>query len=184
MSKKPQKRTVGQLEDAIKQHFALELKSNPRRSRRNGHGLPLSAWMAGAPKTAKSKIDAVTSGKARYPYHLPGDGARTLARAIANRYDVTHVQAWLIEQYVVRHYRGAIRERGPIDAGTVNQPHSIDMGKTVLPWNALETICRTLGRSTSQLPLRALIDHQITNALLLLQLKESIERKTPMVCKI
>ena len=55
---------------------------------------------------------------------------------------------------------------------------------TFLARNVLDQICEELKTSTRQLPLRALIDEQVTQMLLLLQLKETIERKTPAVCKI
>lgn len=175
--------TICQLEDFIREHFELELKTNRRRILRNGDNVPLSAWMAGAQKTAKSKIDAVKNEQSRYPYRLPGDGARVLAWAIAHRYDVTKVQLSLIEQYVLQRYRGRYDDY-PNEAGLVNQPDGIDAGKTLSPMQALEAICKALGRSTQELPLRALIDPKVTNALLLLQLKETIERNTHRVCKI
>lgn len=178
-----QKTVAQQLKELIKQHIDRALPEHAHRATKKGNGMPLIAWMRGAPKHSASKINAVCEGIARYPYGSVGDGAIVLAKAIAERYDVTWVQLELIETYVLRRYRGKQRNRFRTWAGTVKE-QELAFHNTFLDRNVLDQICKELKTSTHQLPLRALIDEQVTQMLLLLQLKETIERKTPAVCKI
>ena len=178
-----QKTVAQQLKELIKQHMDSALPERTMSNAQNGDHLPLVAWMAGAPKHSASKINAVCEGFARYPYSTPGGGAKALARAIAERYVVTWVQLELIEIHVLRRYRGSERMMAPTWAGTV-KGQELAFHKTVLAKKVVHQICEELRTHPRQLPLRALIDEQVTQMLLLLQLKETIERKTPAVCKI
>ena len=178
-----QKTVAQQLKELIKQHIDRALPEHAHRATKKGNDMPLIAWMRGAPKHSASKINAVCEGLAVYPYSSVGGGAKHLARDIAERYDVTWVQLELIETYVFRRYRGIERQMAPTWAGTVKGQELV-YHNTFLARNVLDQICEELKTSTRQLPLRALIDEQVTQMLLLLQLKETIERKTPAVCKI
>lgn len=178
-----QKTVAQQLKDLIKQHMDGALPKRAMSDAKKGDRMPLVAWMAGAPKFSASKIKAVCEGFARYPYSTPGAGAKALARAIAERYDVTWVQLELIETYVLQRYRGRERLIAPTWAGTVKGQELV-FHNTLVSRNVLDQICKELKTRPRELPLRALIDEQVTQMLLLLQLKETIERKTLVVCKI
>lgn len=177
--------TAVQLQKILKEHIRCALKHNTNRGCRNGNRLPLSSWMKGAPAHSPSKIKAVSDGEARYPYRQIGHGALNLAAAIARRYDVTWVQRELIEIHVFARYRGNCPARLHPPAEMANDSTSdAYFHKSRLGRNVIDQICSNLKTTRSQLPLRALIDQRVTNMLLLLELKEAIELKTPSTCKI
>jgi hypothetical protein len=84
-----------------------ELPSNPRRGRRNGDQIPLSAWMAGAEGWHSSKISAVVSGSARYPYRSLAASRNVLRNRIASRYKICGAQLYMLNSYLEMRYRGA-----------------------------------------------------------------------------
>lgn len=172
------------LSEVIGEHIHGALPGSHRRHMRNGARLPLSAWMSGAPRNCHSKIFAVKNDEARYPYASAGEGANALARRISERYDVTLLQHSLIKYHVISRYRGREPDCPCTRLGTVNGPIELSFERGLLAVQALALVCKDHRISVIDLPLRALIDKRVTDLLLLLQLKETIERKTPMVCKI
>lgn len=164
-----------QLLEIVRQGFKDALPSAKNRWRRNGNGLPLTSWMKGAPAKCESKIIAVDECKARYPYTQTGAGAKVVAERIAKRFKTTWIQHSLIEDHVLKFYRGAnssfysYRQSEYIDEfGPDNTSHVTS--------DAFWMVCGKLRKQPHDLPLRVLIDARVTNLLLLMELTERTKR--------
>ena len=149
-------------------HIENELPRNKRRSKRNGAGNPLSAWMHGA-KGQGSKIIQVTEGKARYPYKSNVEALRTLAERIAKRYQITWFQYDALMRYLCDRYAG--RETHFFSACNPGM-----YGSTKIVGN-----CNKLGQmhhtSLSHMPLRSIIDPNVTNLVLMIQFEETFKKQ-------
>lgn len=95
--------TIQKLND---QHIATSPQNNIKRRRRNGHGLPLSAWMLGTRNEERSKIIAVTENRARYPYQTLGGAIYVIADRAMKGKQLTAIQRHDVLLYVARRYRG------------------------------------------------------------------------------
>ena len=165
----------GQLLQIVKQGFLSALPRSKTRGKRNGNDMPLTAWMRGAFDSHQSKILAVDAGQMKYPYHNIGGGARHLATRIANRYQVTWIQHYHIEEHVLRFYRGH-----ESDFTYKQSFYSADLqpkSTSEKTRYALFRVCDKLKKTTRELPLRVLIDPRVTNLLLLIELNERAKPK-------
>lgn len=162
----------GHLAALLRLHVASGLPRNHRT--RNGGGFPLSAWMLGAHRAAASRILSVDGNTARYPYKTQQDSSKVLFQRIARRYQITRVQAELLQQYINRRYAGQIKDYGlGWQAGVYGD--ELDMQDP--SWSgrgALDAACDKIKTNLYDLPLRAILDPHITNLLLLIQLNSVI----------
>lgn len=173
----------GHLAAALRTHFNHELPRNRNRGKRNGDGMPLSAWMLGANRSAVSKIQSVTDGTARYPYGTKTASIEALMWRIAERYQITTVQASLLCEHLNSRYSGridciemsvAIGLCGEYQWGDAPSRCAID---------ALRAVCAKIKKPFHLMPLRAILDPCITNLLLLIQLDGAIlcaKKQTPL----
>lgn len=149
-------------------HIENELPRNKRRSKRNGACNPLSAWMHGA-KGQGSKIIQVTEGKAYYPYKSNVDALRTLAGRIAKRYQITWFQYDALMRYLCDRYAG--RETHFFFAGK----QGIYGGTKIV--GDCDKLVEMYYTSLSHMPLRSIIDPNVTNLVLMIQFEETFKKQ-------
>lgn len=89
----------------LRSERSKELKPNAHRSKRDGNGCPLSAWMVGAPRNSQSKIMSVCNGEASYPYKTLTASSSVLCDRLAKRYNLVGAAHYALEHYVSRFYR-------------------------------------------------------------------------------
>lgn len=159
-----------QLVGIIRDGMKASLKD--RRGHTGVDGIPLVAWMRGAPLGSESKILTIING-VHLPYKHVGWATSDLAQRIASRYSVTWVQQSLIERYLFRRYRGRARWPARHCMGLVTDRGQLwDMDTAAE--GAIGDACGKLKVSISGLPLRVLIDRRLTDTLLLMQLNEAL----------
>lgn len=167
----------GQLAVLIREHFANALPAN-KNNRINGRGLPLSAWMLGAPPG--SKIMGVLGNRSRYPYTTYKASSEVLADRIAKRYGITLVQKSLLYEHVNRKYRGQA-ERWKLGVLIGTESTGPIYGESDFLYShcisRVRWACDRYGLDARDIPLRAILDERITNILLLIQLNELLRLK-------
>lgn len=127
----------------------------------NGGGIPLTAWMAGVPDKYPSKIIAVTSGLARYPYRTYGAGSfHVFLRLVKGRH-LTDIQHVLLSEAVGSHYRG----KDGIDFD------DYCAGMAMYPTRSFSVFCeiRKLiwSKRLSNVPLNFLLSEKLTDLILM-----------------
>lgn len=164
----------GQLAVVLRMHFANEIPANKKRERRNGDFMPLSSWMRGAKHGATSKIKSVTDGTARYPYRTNKASSEVLMDRIAKRHQITMVQTSLLAGYINRRYPGQIDLSGMSVAIGMFGESRWGEAPSRSAINSIEFACQKIKKPIHLIPLRAILDPNITNILLLMQLNEVI----------
>lgn len=159
-----------QLVGIIRDGMKASLKD--RRGHTGVDGIPLVAWMRGAPLGSESKILTIING-VHLPYKHVGWATSDLAQRIARRYSVTWVQKDLIERYLFLRYRGKPPSFCELWAGLVTDAEPLWDVKTTTV-DAIAAACGKLKVTISSLPLRVLIDRRLTDTLLLMQLNEAL----------
>lgn len=162
-----------QLATIIKNGLKNAMPRSKTRNRRNGNGMPLTAWMAGVNKQEPSKIFAVCEGRVRYPYIHVGYGARALGDRIAQRYGVTSIQHDLILEHLLRHYRGS--NRVPEWNNGCQELREFSKNLSRKTFHIFENVCCKLNTLSTTLPLNVLIDDRVTNLLMLIEMEEQLK---------
>lgn len=165
-----------QLVSLFNDHMLDALPANKRRSKRNGSGVPLSAWMRGVRDRSGSLICHVKAGGASFPYQHWGHATDALADRIGVRYSVTWVQQALITEYVFARYKGRCPDTKDARIGLVTDENQMYGSRSITCIDAIRAACNKLKIAPSQIPLSALIDERLTNILLLMQLNEMLKR--------
>lgn len=170
------KKTIDQLEFEIRRCLSEELPRNPNRRNRGGCNSPLSIWMEGTPKNCPSKILAVTSNKASYPYANYISGIRVLASRIALKYKITWVQHAFLLDHLIGRYAG--RNDGGHAPHGIYEPHGLVFAEICNQYfEAQKLLLENAGHTC--MPLNAILSPNVTNLILQLQLEEMIEKLQP-----
>jgi hypothetical protein len=156
-------KTDKQIIQLIKEHQKVALPANRRRGNRNGANAPLSAWMLGAHRASKSKIESVCSGTAAYPSRTWGASSSVLTDRISTRRQLTPAQYVALEQYVFTRYRGTYRTT------FYTPPSVIHIGKGRYTIDQCDWF-RDLTLQLGEVPLRAILDDRLTELILLREL--------------
>lgn len=149
-------------------HIENELPRNKNRENKNGDGSPLTAWLSGA-KAGISKIDQVCAGTVRFPYKSNIAALLDLSDRIAKRYEITWHQYDMLIEYLLCFYSGRSANRYSNLLGMKDSEVFIT-GHTSI----LFDIQRKLKK---RIPLRAIIDPNVTNLILMHQFENAFKQK-------
>ena len=150
------------------------------RKRADNKNFPL--WCAlKSVKRHSSPIDAVLKGYARYPYSRQSDAKIIVAERIAKRYEITTLQFDLIENwlcsngYYNNHYSAKMGE--PPECVINVKARGLNCGITNW-WRFV------LNQTKNNIPLRAIVDQQLTDLILLKALEiAAFKSKKPLIEK-
>lgn len=141
--------------------MSSSLKRRCRNQYSNGVGLPLTAWMAGARKGGHSKIIAVTSGAAKYPYDTYGRGSFEVFLRLVKNKAITDIQYLLIHQTVSSYYRG----RPDVEFGDYYTKTAMYPTNSHRVFNEIYKVILSTGKTNA--PLNFLLSEKLTDLILM-----------------
>jgi hypothetical protein len=163
-----------QLKAVLLSHKKEALPASKNRWQRNGNGIPLVTWLHCANRMNGSAINAVLAGSARSRFTTFGASSMYLIDKIAKRYKITHAQYDELSSYVSARYRGRVgSQRAYMPEFIASPPDQNGSRMRVFDWfkNQLNAV-------TPIPPLRALIDPQVTDLILMYELQDAITHAT------
>lgn len=169
----------------LKEAFKNELPH--RKNANNGHSASIIAYMRGAHKIHDSKIFSILNNDARYPFNTWREGVELVVNRLVNKRQLTWVQVYLLDEYVVRKYSGNTNREWAF--GLIGFPEMYDKQHNDLrgAWHGVKDFSTSmilhlalnkLNKDLNQIPLRLLISHKFTDFILSIQLESAIFSKT------
>ena len=161
--------TAQQLRFVMKRDALLALPAR-KKCGQNGLGLPLWSWMRGAKACEKSRIFAVCEGRAKYAFSTYRESIELQAERLCEKYRLTSVQHHLLMAYLAPKMRGwakdPILRPGMYDSDVILARHDHHA------YRCLELIFKQARKQKlTSLPLRFILNAELTNIILIEQLK-------------